>query len=124
MSLEQKSSELEARRIELSEKEEVICRIQKNSETEKLKLEDRIGDLERAKELLLDAKLELQNEVAQSGKEATEVRSKLDAANAAVVDLKSQHEEQLKDLKRQMVRIFVSLWNNRASTIKIFHLMS
>jgi len=104
VSLEQKSSELEARRIELSEKEELICRIQKNSETEKLKLEDRIGDLERAKELLLDAKLELQNEVAQSGKEATEVRSKLDAANAAVVDLKSQHEEQLKDLKRQMVR--------------------
>jgi hypothetical protein len=98
--LEQKSSELEARRNELAEKEELICRIQKNSETEKLKLEDRIGDLERAKELLLDAKLELQNEVAQSGKEATEVRSKLDAANAAVVELKSQHEEQ----KRQMVR--------------------
>ena len=102
-SLDQKSSELEAAKIESSDKEETICRIQKNSELEKSKLEARIVDLERAKEILLEAKVELQNEVDGSGKQMEALKAQLSAATSQIDQLKVQHEAQIKSLKQEMV---------------------
>ena len=102
-SRDQKSSELEAAKLELSDKEETICRIQKNSELEKSKLEARIVDLERAKEILLEAKVELQNEVDGSGKQMEALKAQLSAANSQIDQLKVQHEAQIKSLKQEMV---------------------
>ena len=104
-SLDQKSSELEIAKIELSEKEETICRIQKNSESEKSKLEARIVDLERAKEILLEAKVKLQNEVDSSAKQLDALKSQLLAANSDIEQLKGKHEGQIKSLELKMVSL-------------------
>ena len=47
MSLEEKSSELEVSKVELSQKEEEVCRLQKLWETDKVKQEEKIQDLVR-----------------------------------------------------------------------------
>ena len=47
MSLEEKSSELEVSKVESSQKEEEVCRLQKLWETDKVKQEEKIQDLVR-----------------------------------------------------------------------------
>ena len=101
--LEETSSELEASRIELSQKDESICRLQTLWETEKSKQEDRISDLERAKELLLDSKVDLQNELEKSAESCSQVRKEVEAANARSNELKKKLEGQIQDLKLQLV---------------------
>jgi predicted nucleic acid-binding Zn-ribbon protein len=103
LEFEQMSSELEASRIELSERDESICRLQTLLETEKSRLEDRIYDLERAKELLLDSKVELQNEVEKSAESCLQMRKQVEVADARSHEVKTKLEGQIQDLKYKLV---------------------
>jgi hypothetical protein len=69
----QQTSELAAAKKELAEQEESICRMQKVQEMERQQLEERLADLERAKEVLLDAKVDLQRQLEDSGKEKVSI---------------------------------------------------
>ena len=89
--------------MELSDRDETICRIQKSSEIEKLKNEERISDLERAKDILLDAKVNLQNEVADSGKRQMLLQEQIESVNGQLKDREDRYEMEVNGLRQQIV---------------------
>lgn len=79
-------------------------------------MEDRISDLERAKDILLDAKVNLQNEVSDSGKRQLLLQEQIDALNSQLNDRQKQHETEVKGLKQQIVSHILNYFKQKGSS--------
>ncbi len=62
-------------------------------------------DLERAKELLLNSKVDLQSQLEKSEKGFEQLRKDVDAANARTEDLRKKLNAQIENLKEQLVSL-------------------
>ena len=68
-----------------------------------MKNEERISDLERAKDILLDAKVNLQNEVADSGKRQMLLQEQIESVNGQLKDREDRYEMEVNGLRQQIV---------------------
>ena len=62
-------------------------------------------DLERAKELLLNSKVDLQSQAEKSEKALEMLRKDVDAANVRTEDLRTKLNTQIENLKQQLVSL-------------------
>ena len=65
-------------------------------------------DLERAKELLLNSKVDLQSQAEKSEKALEMLRKDVDAANVRTEDLRTKLNTQIENLKQQLVSLTLS----------------
>lgn len=88
---------------EKSEAEEKICQLQSLWEMEKVKQSQKLQDLEAAKELLLNSKVELQRQLDECKADLRRLQTTLTEAQTQKEDLIRSHSQAIQDLNSKHV---------------------
>ena len=85
---------------EKEEAESKICQLQTLLEKEKARLEERLSDLEKAKELLLDSKVDLQHQLDSSKSDAKTLQEQLEKLKVEKEKIADTFSREIETLKK------------------------
>ena len=100
--------ELQDQSSEKAEVEERICKLQSSYEKEKSDLEERAKDLQNAKDLLLNSKVEMQNHLEDSNARTNILKQEIEKVKIQSRQVEDKLQSELSHIKNELVSIFIS----------------
>ena len=86
------------------EAEERICRLQSSYEKEKTDLEEHAKDLQSAKDLLLNSKVQLQNKLEDANLRTNILKQEIEKVKMQSQNTEDQLQSEIKTIKNELVR--------------------